>query len=410
MLPLDIKDGLPYLPLRPYTDKEYAELPMVVLTADGEWDPSVLDNTISSDENWFDAVTDLEQTLNDDRFDAYGNYRHRVSINESHQTFFDAVECSHDINDVLDTVLLPKLVINKHELKVKDHDYDSLRPYFAWAPTNVVKATLENTTQFTQWPASTHLKNRYKSPFPALNVLRRHEPVATDTVFADTPAVDSGATCAQIFVGTETLVTDAYGIKSERQFVNTLEDNIRQRGAPTKLISDRAQVEISNKVKDILRALFIQDWQSEPHQQHQNFAERRIQTLKTTTNRVMDRVGAPAYCWLLCLMYVSFLLNLMAVPSKNNMVPLTALTNQVTDCSAALCFSFWDPVYYKVDDNAFPSTPREDIGCFVGVAENVGHQIPFKILNLSTIKVIICSDIHHADTSSEPNWCVALPH
>ncbi len=61
-------------------------------------------------------------------------------------------------------------------------------------------------------------------------------------------------------------------------------------------------------------------------------------------------------------MYTAFLLNLMAVPNKNNMVPLTALTNQVTDCSAALCFSFWDPVYYKVDDNAFPSTSHEDIG------------------------------------------------
>ena len=27
---------------------------------------------------------------------------------------------------------------------------------------------------------------------PALNVPRRHEPVATDTIFSDTPAVDSG--------------------------------------------------------------------------------------------------------------------------------------------------------------------------------------------------------------------------
>jgi hypothetical protein len=66
-------------------------------------------------------------------------------------------------------------------------------------------------------------------------------------------------------------------MKSDKQFVNTLEDNIRRRGAPTKLISDRAQVEISAKVKDILHALCICDWQSEPHQQHQNPAERRYQ-------------------------------------------------------------------------------------------------------------------------------------
>jgi RNase P subunit RPR2 len=48
-------------------------------------------------------------------------------------------------------------------------------------------------------------------------------------------------------------------MKSDKQFVNTLEDNIRRHGAPTKLISDRAQVAISAKVKDILCALCISD-------------------------------------------------------------------------------------------------------------------------------------------------------
>jgi hypothetical protein len=122
---------------------------------------------------------------------------------------------------------------------------------------------------------STVLKKRYRSPNPALNVHRRDEPVATDTVDSDTPAIDGGQTAAQIFVGTKSLVTDVEGMKTVKQFVNTLEDNIRRRGVPTKLISDRAQVEISNKVKDILRALCISDWQSEPHQRHQNPAEHR---------------------------------------------------------------------------------------------------------------------------------------
>ena len=53
---------------------------------------------------------------------------------------------------------------------------------------------------------------------------------------------------AQNFVGKRTLVTDVYPLKSQKQFVNTLEDNIRFRGAMTKLISDYAKVEISNKV------------------------------------------------------------------------------------------------------------------------------------------------------------------
>ena len=81
---------------------------------------------------------------------------------------------------------------------------------------------------------------------------RRSKPVAADTVHSDTPAIDDGSTCMQLFVGTATLVTDVYRMKTDKQFVNTLEDNIRKLGAIDKLISDRAQSEISNRVKDIL--------------------------------------------------------------------------------------------------------------------------------------------------------------
>ena len=101
-------------------------------------------------------------------------------------------------------------------------------------------------------------------------------------------------------------------MKSDRDFVNTLQDNIRKRGAMQKLISDRAQVEISNKVLDIMRNFIIDDWQSELYHEHQNPADRRYQTIKTYTNKVLDRTGAPAYTWLLALMYICYLFNHMA--------------------------------------------------------------------------------------------------
>ena len=72
---------------------------------------------------------------------------------------------------------------------------------------------------------------------------------------------------AKIFVSKRTLVTDVYPLKSQKQFVNTLEDIIRFRGAMTKLISDYAKVEISNKVKDILRMYHSSSWNSEPYHQ-----------------------------------------------------------------------------------------------------------------------------------------------
>jgi hypothetical protein len=128
-----------------------------------------------------------------------------------------------------------------------------------------------------------------------LNVFRCQEDVACDIVYSDVPAIYDGSTAAVIFVGVNAQVTDVYGIKTDKQFVNMLEDNIIQRGAPFKFISDRGQSIVSNKVAEILRTFRIDNWQSEPHQQHQNPAERRYQTIRNYTNRILDRSGAPAY-------------------------------------------------------------------------------------------------------------------
>jgi hypothetical protein len=66
---------------------------------------------------------------------------------------------------------------------------------------------------------------------------------------------NDGSIAAVLFVGIDTQETDVYGIKTNKQFVYTLEDSIIQLGAPHKLISDSAQDIVSNKVQDILRTL-----------------------------------------------------------------------------------------------------------------------------------------------------------
>ena len=70
------------------------------------------------------------------------------------------------------------------------------------------------------------MRKHFKSRFPSFNIPHRNEAVATDTIFSDTPAIDSGVTMAQIFVGKDSLVSDVYPMHSSKQFVNTLEDNI----------------------------------------------------------------------------------------------------------------------------------------------------------------------------------------
>ena len=65
----------------------------------------------------------------------------------------------------------------------------------------------------------------------------------------------------------------------------------------------------------------------------------------------MNLTGAPAHCWLLCMLYVCHLLNATASPALGGLTPLQALTGQVPDISHFLHFSFWEPIYYKVDES-----------------------------------------------------------
>ena len=106
---------------------------------------------------------------------------------------------------------------------------------------------------------------------------------------------------AQFFVGKDTLVCDGYEIKSQKQFINTLYDNIKTRGAMDTIITDGGKYEISKKVADLLRSLFIKQYESEPYHQHQNKAEQCYGVVKKYINTLMNLTGAPAHCWLLCL-------------------------------------------------------------------------------------------------------------
>ena len=188
-------------------------------------------------------------------------------------------------------------------------------------------------------------------------------------MFSDTPAVDSGVKQAQVFVGRDTLVADAYPMKSGKQFVNTLEDNIRRRGAMDKLLSDSAKNEISNKVMDILRAYHISNWNSEPYHQNQNPAEWRYRNIKSWTNTVMNRSGATANCWLLCLIYVCYLLNHIDCTALDGKITLLALTGITPDISIILLFTFYQPVFYATYGQHFPSESEERAGYCVGFGE-----------------------------------------
>ena len=174
----------------------------------------------------------------------------------------------------------------------------------------------------------------------------------------------------------------------------------------TTLITDCGRYEISKKVADLLRNLFIKQHESEPYHQHQNKAEQRYGVVKRYINTLMNLTGAPAHCWLLCMLYVCHLLNAIASPALGGVTPLQALTGQVPDISHFLHFSFWEPIYYKVDENEpdhkFPSQSNEKRGHWVGFADNKGDHLTWKILADDTNTIIIRSAVRSA-TKTSPN-------
>ena len=357
VIPLSIESGLVYMhSIRIPTDQDLQNYPHVFFTSPDIWDTSVLDHEITPS-----LLEDINQhsddsLLQDSIFDEYGDLHHRAI--QTLSIFCDLPSLPPEE---------PITHAHLHDSNPAEEDWKSLRPYFGWQSEQVIKATYQVTSRFGGTiPQHDYLKKHFKSRNPVFNIPRRNEPVATDTIFSDTPAINDGSTMAQCFVGRDTLVCDAYGIKNQKQFINTLYDNIRFRGAMTTLITDGGRYEISKKVADLLRSLFIKQYESEPYHQHQNKAEQRYGVVKRYINTLMILTRAPAHCWLLCMQYVCNLLNATASPALGGLTPLQALTGQVPDISHFLHFSFWEPIYYKVDesepDHRFPSQSNEKRG------------------------------------------------
>ena len=332
VIPLSIESGLVYMhTIRIPTDQDLQNYPHVFFTSPDIWDASVLDHEITPS-----LLEDINQhsddsLLQDSIFDEYGDLHPRAIQNLN--IFGDLP--SPPSGEPLTHAYM-------HDSNPAEEDWKSLRPYFGWQSEQVIKNTYQVTSRFGGTiPQHDYLKKHFKSRNPVFNIPRRNEAVATDTIFSDTPAINDGSTMAQFFVGRDTLVCDAYGIKSQKQFINTLYDNIRFRGAMTTLITDGGRYEISKKVADLLRNLFIKQHESEPYHQHQNKVEQRYGVVKRYINTLMNLTGAPAHCWLLCMLYVCHLLNATASPALGGLTPLQALTGQVPDISHFLHFSFW---------------------------------------------------------------------
>ena len=391
-VPLLIKDGLAYATsLEKSTDQDMDTYPHVFITSPDEWDPSQVP----------------DQPFGDPMFDAHGDFNQPIIANLNNLLDAPPGDCgSH-------TEISSVFTANLHQSSPQEPDWNTQRPFLAWTSPSSIKDTFNVTTRHGTAPnTQDYIKKYFKPRNPVFSISRCSEAGATDTIFSDTPAVDDGSTMAQFFCGHDTLVCDAYGIKSTKQFINTLSDKIRKWGAMDTLISDGGKYDISKGVTDFLHSLFIQDYQSESYHQDQNKTETCFGPAKRYTNTVMNTSGYLACCWLLCLQYIFVVLHHLASPTLQGIYPGQALQGTTPDISFMLHSSFYESVYYRIDssepDFNFPLSSNDNKGYWAGFAANQGDSLTWRTLTEDTQRIIICSGIQSA-LSTTTNQCLASP-
>jgi hypothetical protein len=201
IIPLDIINGLPYLKMCPPTRQEIDDLPHVILTPATSWNPKILDLMLSDEPDWYDTLKEWDEGKITSPFDQYGNYRHRevahapLVVPEIEEPD-DELEVQFHVASNLNI----QYVALENQTKPTPIDYEKYRPQFLHVSVEKVRKTFQSTTQMaTNIMSGRRVEQTSNSPYPAHNVLRRNEPVASDTIFSDVSAVDTNQhTMAQI--------------------------------------------------------------------------------------------------------------------------------------------------------------------------------------------------------------------
>ena len=281
-------------------------------------------------------------------------------------------------------------------------DFENIRPFLGYRPIEVVKHTIENTTQLVKNIVRFPMRRHIRARFPGLNRNRLREKVATDTYFAGITAY-GGDTCAQVFFGISSHMINVYGMKSEHEAPNAYRDFLREEGAPLILKRDNSKVQKNAIFTELNRKYLIGDQFTEPHHPQQNPAElRAVKWLKDHSQILLDRTGAPDKAWLLACEYMANVHNICADETISWKTPICKRHGSTPDISAFLIFQFYEKILYLDPEESYPIS-KEKPGWFVGISENIGDALTFKILTEGTHRVIHRSVVRSANDVNNPN-------
>ena len=138
---VDFVNGLPYLPMQPFTNNKWDTLPHICLTSDAEWSTDTLDHVISDSDDWYNPPS---------------NAHHSVSAS-----------CH-----LITAPIQGELAIHTRCTMPSNHDFDKYQDHFLGVPVGTIGCTFDASTQYARsgWIIG-HIYDTHKSPFPALNMV-----------------------------------------------------------------------------------------------------------------------------------------------------------------------------------------------------------------------------------------------
>ena len=266
---------------------------------------------------------------------------------------------------------------------------DVIRRRLGNIPLEVAQQTLNNTTQLASRSAEMPLHRRYKTHFEQLRYRRLKTTIYSDT-FTSSVKSTRGNTKTQGFVNGDSYFIYQYPMSCESQAAQGF-------GIPAHVHTDNAKVETLSEWKKTVQHHQIKQTVTEPYSPWQNKAEHEFGKICTATHLLMDINHVPARLWDYAQAHAVEVSNHTARKALDWKTPLERETGDTPDCSHLLHFDFYQLVWYwDPSETKFPIAKRK-LGCWLGVAPNVGQALCYYILTIcgntiarSTVKGMEC--------------------
>jgi hypothetical protein len=138
IIPMDIVDGLPFVPMSKPTDEDREKLPWIHFTGDMDWEPGCMDHTFTAADG---ELEDSHGALIDED-DLFEHFDQRVSL--TGEIIHPNDEYDYHFQDPCDRAC--SHLANNHKTRLKEPDYEALRPNFGWVPIELIKKTFAKST------------------------------------------------------------------------------------------------------------------------------------------------------------------------------------------------------------------------------------------------------------------------